>query len=326
MIFRKFSFYLALVGVVACALLVRRVQRMPAAPPPLSEPARSPFADTVAATGLIESSRENVRIASPKPGLVTAVLVNVGQAVRAGDALFQLDDREVRARIGTLEKQVQALETSLKPREVMVADWTDRLARTTRLERDQVATTDERKRTEFTLAGAAAELDAIRSQIEAQRQLMQQTKVELEILTVRAPRDGQILSVNIRAGEFAPASALVEPLMLLGDIEKLQVRAEVDEQNAPLVGSNQPASAYLKGDREHAIPLTFVRIEPYVVPKRSLTGDSLERVDTRVLQVVFEFQRPNYPVYVGQQLDVFIQRSPTQGPMATNTTAKASIR
>ncbi len=326
MIFRKFSFYLAIVGVVACAMLVRRVQRMPAAPPPLSEPARSPFTDTVAATGLIESSRENVRIASPKPGLVTAVLVNVGQAVRAGDGLFQLDDREVRARIGTLEKQVQALEASLKPREVMVADWTDRLARTTRLERDQVATADERKRTEFALAGAAAELDAIRSQIEAQRQLMQQTKVELERLTVRAPRDGQILSVNIRAGEFAPASALAEPLMLLGDIEKLQVRAEVDEQNAPLVGSNQPASAYLKGDREHAIALTFVRIEPYVVPKRSLTGDSLERVDTRVLQVVFEFQRPSYPVYVGQQLDVFIQRSSTQSPIATNTTAKASMR
>jgi len=326
MIFRKFSFYLAVVGVVACAMLVRRVQRMPAAPPPLSEPARSPFADTVAATGLIESSRENVKIASPKAGLVTAVPVKVGQSVRAGDPLFQLDDREVRARIATLEKQLQALEASLKPREVMVADWTDRLARTTRLERDQVATTDERKRTEFTLAGATAELEAIRSQIEAQRQLMKQATVELEVLTVRAPRDGQLLAVNVRAGEFAPATTLVEPLMLLGDIETLQVRAEVDEQNAPLVGPNQPASAYLKGNRDRAIPLTFVRIEPYVVPKRSLTGDSVERVDTRVLQVVFEFQRPSYPVYVGQQVDVFIQRSPTEGSTSTNVTAKASVR
>jgi hypothetical protein len=60
------------------------------------------------------------------------------------------------------------------------------------------------------------------------------------------------------------------------------------------------------------MPLRFVRIEPYVVPKRSLTGDSLERVDTRVLQIVYAFDRPAFPVYVGQQVDVFIQRPQTE--------------
>lgn len=314
MLFRKFSFYLALVGVVACVLLVRRLQRVPPAPAPVSEPARSPFASTVAATGLIEASRENVKIAAPKAGLVTDVAVQVGQKVAKDAPLFQLDDREVHARIATLEKQVAALETSLRPREVLVADWTDRLARTSRLEKEKVATEDERKRTEFTLEGAKAEIDAIRAQIEAQRQQLNQARVERDVLTVRAPRDGVLLAVNVRAGEFAPAAVLAEPLMILGDVDRLQVRAEVDEQNAPLVSPNQPASAYLKGDRSHPISLRFVRIEPYVVPKRSLTGDSLERVDTRVLQVVFEFDRPTFPIYVGQQVDVFIQRAAESKP------------
>jgi HlyD family secretion protein len=308
MLFRKFSFYLAVVGIVACAMIVRRLQKLPPAPPPVSEPARSPYADTVAATGLIEAARENVKIAAPKPGLVTRVMVAVGDAVKAGDPLFQLDDREVRARIATLEKQVTALEVSLKPREVMVADWTDRLARTSRLEREKVATEDERKRTEYTLEGAKAEIETIRAQVEAQRQQWAQAKVELDVLTVRAPRDGRLLTVNVRAGEFAPAAVMPEPLMILGDVEKLQVRAEVDEQNAPMVEVNRAATAYLKGDRDQPIPLRFVRIEPYVVPKRSLTGDSQERVDTRVLQVIFEFERPKFPVYVGQQVDVFIER------------------
>ena len=95
--------------------------------------------------------------------------------------------------------------------------------------------------------------------------------------------------------------------MLLGETEKLQVRAEVDEQNAPLVQASQPAAAFLKGSTENKMDLHFVRIEPFVVPKRSLTGDSLERVDTRVLQIIFEFDRPAFPVYVGQQVDVFIR-------------------
>jgi hypothetical protein len=75
-----------------------------------------------------------------------------------------------------------------------------------------------------------------------------------------------------------------------------------------LIGGDSPAVASLKGHSELKIPLKFVRIEPYVVPKRSLTGDSLERVDTRVLQIVYAFDRPEFPVYVGQQVDVFIQR------------------
>jgi len=53
-----------------------------------------------------------------------------------------------------------------------------------------------------------------------------------------------------------------------------------------------------------------VRIEPFVVPKRSLTGAPTERVDTRVLQVIFKFAHdPARPVYVGQQMDLYIRES-----------------
>lgn len=88
----------------------------------------------------------------------------------------------------------------------------------------------------------------------------------------------------------------------------LRVRADIDEVNAPLV-SESPALAYLKGVTDTAIPLTFRRIEPYIVPKRSLIGDNRERIDTRVLQVIYRFAKPPFPVYVGQQVDVFIERS-----------------
>jgi hypothetical protein len=95
----------------------------------------------------------------------------------------------------------------------------------------------------------------------------------------------------------------------LGDTETLQVRADIDEVNAPLVMPGSPAVAYLKGFTDKAIPLTFDRIEPYIVPKRSLTGDNRERVDTRVLQVIYRFEKPSFSVYVGQQVDVYIERS-----------------
>ena len=290
-------------------ILIQRVRRQPPSPPPAATPARSPYGDSVAATGLIEPSRENVKIASPHAGVVARVMVTVGTKIRTGDPLFQLDDREARARLAVIQGQVESLRASLGVEEAQIADWTDQLERFKRLQKDQVATDDEINRRQFSLQGAQARKVATLAQIEALRLQVEQARVEVDVLTVRAPRDGELLQLNLREGEFAGGNNVTESLMLLGDVDRLQVRAEIDEQNALLVKPGAAAVASLKGHQDLKMSLRFVRIEPYVIPKRNLTGDSAERVDTRVLQVIFEFDRPQFPVYVGQQVDVFIRRN-----------------
>ncbi len=311
MIFKRISFYLAIAGICGAVYLVKEMQKKPPVPPPLVEPARSPFTESVAASGLIESTRENVKVGTTKAGIVTKIFVAVGSKVKQGDSLFQLDDRESRARLATAEAQLAGLRASLKAEQVMAADAADQFARAEKLEKLNVASDDERTRKRFTSQNWEARVAKIEADIKAAEAQLQQARVDLEVLTVRASRDGAILQVGIREGEHAGLTP-TEPLMILGDTDTLQVRADVDEQNAPLVQAGQPAVAYLKGDTKNKIPLRFVRIEPYVIPKRSLTGDSVERVDTRVLQIIFEMDRPQTPLYVGQQVDVFIQRAPTQ--------------
>jgi HlyD family secretion protein len=145
------------------------------------------------------------------------------------------------------------------------------------------------------------------ARLEAARAAVAQTEALIDRLTVRAPIRGTILRVNTRAGEYVTPSADVPPL-LLGVIEEVQVRADVDEQVAPRVRAGSKAVGFLKGDTRHAIPMEFVRIEPLVTPKRNLTGLSSERVDTRVLQVIYKFPTERARgVYVGQQMDLFIE-------------------
>jgi hypothetical protein len=128
-------------------------------------------------------------------------------------------------------------------------------------------------------------------------------------LTVCAPVDGQILQLKIHLGEFAPTGVLAQALILLGGVEPLNVRVNVDENDAWRVRPNAQAIGCLRGNNQIKAPLRFVRFEPYVVPKVSLTGDSTERVDTRVLQAIYSFERGNLPIYVGQQMDVYIDAS-----------------
>ena len=311
MLFKRFSFYLAIAGILGVIFMVRQLRAKPPAPPPLVEPARSPFTHSVAATGIIEATRENVKVATSKAGLVAKVFVHVGSRVKSGDPLFQLDEREARSKIQTAQSQLESLQAALQLEESQTADMADQFERVARLEKQNVASTDEMKRKEFLLNTWQKRIGKARAEVKTSEQLVQAAKVDLEILTIRAPRDGTILQLNLREGEYANISP-PEALMILGEVDRLQIRSDVDEQNAALVSPDQPAVAFLKGSTEHPLQLRFVRIEPFVIPKRSLTGESSERVDTRVLQVIFELDRPSIPLYVGQQVDVFIQRPDTQ--------------
>jgi hypothetical protein len=82
---------------------------------------------------------------------------------------------------------------------------------------------------------------------------------------------------------------------------------DIDENDIPRFRPGAPAKAMLRGDPRQEFGLRFVRVEPYVIPKKSLTGDNTERVDTRVLQVIYALDKTSAPVYVGQQLDVYVE-------------------
>ncbi len=320
MLLKRISFWLAVAGIVGAVLLINQQRKQPPRPAPLVEPARSPFPNSVAATGIIEALQENVRIATTKAGLVAKVFVTVGTKVRKGDQLFQLDDRETRAKLATVESQRDSLRAALKTEQTMLADAADQFERTQKLREQNIASEDEMMRKQFQLENWKSRVAKIEADILAADAQVFSARVDLQVLTVLAPRDGETLQVNVREGEYANVNPN-EPLMILGEVNKFQIRADVDEQNAWQVQTNQPAVAFLKGDTQHPMPIRFIRIEPYVVPKRSLTGDSSERVDTRVLQIIFEMDRPQVPIYVGQQVDVFIQRSPrTNDSTATQRT------
>ena len=319
MLLTKPSFYLAIAGIVGMVLLVKKSSREMPAPPPYAEPARAPYAHSLAASGIVEAVRENVKIAPPRPGLVQQVFAEVAHKVQPGDPLLQLDDREARARLEAVRAQIGALSAGIAVEESLAADAADKLERMRKLAESGVATEEELRRREFAHRVAGARVARSKAELRVIESQIAQVKAEMDLLTVHAPREATVLQVNIRAGEYASVAA-PEPLMVLGNVEKLQVRADVDEQNAPLFEPGRPAVAFLKGTTENAMPLRFVRVEPFVVPKRSLTGDSLERVDTRVLQIIYELDRPPLPLYVGQQVDVFIQRTPPS-PAGASTNA-----
>jgi HlyD family secretion protein len=137
-------------------------------------------------------------------------------------------------------------------------------------------------------------------------------RVDLDKTVVKAPIDGMILKVNVRRGEYAQAGVLANPLMTIGSVAPLHIRVDIDEADSWRVQPDSPTIARLRGNPALSTPLNFVRFEPYVLPKRSLSGDTTERVDTSVLQVIYAFAPKDFPAFVGQLVDVFV-KAPARG-------------
>jgi multidrug resistance efflux pump len=191
------------------------------------------------------------------------------------------------------------------------------------------------------LAAAQRQIDVLSAQrkeakakLSQARAALEQARVDLDKTAVKAPIDGAILKVNVRLGEYAPAGVLSDPLMTMGSVNPLHVRVDIDETETWRVRPGQAALVRLRGNPGISAPLSFVRFEPYVLPKRSLTGETTERVDTRVLQAIYEFAPSEFPAFVGQQVDVFIAapsrgaatQKPNSGQIAFSPAAAAGVR
>jgi multidrug efflux pump subunit AcrA (membrane-fusion protein) len=277
----------------------------------VAEPSSSPFKEFIAGAGIIEAQSQNIAIGTPLPRIVNRVTVKVGDTVKAGSPLFYLDERDTRAELAIKEADLTKAIASVNEAKASLTD-TESLQNLAEAITDKRAISrEELLKRHNAVAIAKSKLDSAKAVVQQAQASVANTRTTLDRLIVRSPIDADVLQVNIRAGEFAQAGVLTTPLMLIGNLDQLHVRVDIDENDAWRFDKKSKAVAYLRGNRAYKVELELAYLEPFVIPKKSLTGDSTERVDTRVLQALYSFDRKQLPFYIGQQMDVFIE---TQAP------------
>src|SRR5262249_15459687 len=115
-----------------------------------------------------------------------------------------------------------------------------------------------------------------------------------------------------RRPDFSPEQLTRHATQRIAQMILRCLRVDIDEADSWRIRPDSPAIARLRGNAAISVALKFVRFEPYVLPKHSLSGDNTERVDTRVLQVIYAFAPKDFPAFVGQQVDVFV-KAPARG-------------
>lgn len=308
---------LAIIGAVSVFLVARTGSQTPPPPQMVTPPAVASYPAYIAGSGIIEATTRNIAIGTEVAGVCDEVLVRVGSRVKEGDPLFRLDDRELKAELATRRAALQTARAKVAEAQASLGDVRNQLRLAEAVTDRRAISLEDLTKRRYAVQLADARLHTAEAEVAAAEADVAQTQTDIDRLTVRAPITGEVLQVNLRVGEYAQTGVLSTPLMLMGGTHRLNVRVDIDENDAWRFRAGAPARAYLRGNRDLAADLRFEYVEPYVVPKRSLTGESTERVDTRVLQAVYSFPAGAIPAYVGQQVDVFIEAPVTASPTAT---------
>jgi HlyD family secretion protein len=359
-------YILPLVGVCTLVFAVTQILKAQQKPDPVTpaiEPGKSPYVKQLAGSGIIEPETENILIGSHVPGVVDKLFIKVGDTIKPGDRLFQIDERTLRAemkyresmlasaqaQLGKLKKlprdeERPVNEARVKEAEITLQDMQqqyDRVQKLTssvsseELNRRQLAAELAkqqlaRARADFQLWNAGAwqyDKDIAQAAVDQANAQLEQTKTELARLTVKAPMGRwkldangaevpdnantqyRVLQVNIRPGEYVGNNPGQSAAIVLGVVGQLHVRVDIDENDIARFQPTLVGVAKPRGNPDVSFKLKFIRVEPYVIPKKSLTGANTERVDTRVLQVVYALQGEHKNIFVGQQMDVFLDAS-----------------
>ena len=284
---------------------------------PGREPPRAPEAlageARVAGAGVVEPSSETIQIGSALSGLITGLSVQPGDRVAEGQVLFTVDDRAVRAQLREANAAIGEARAAIAEAQTARATASRQLALYRNVDDPAAVSRAEVIRAEGEASVANERLRLAQARLQAAQARAGSAQTEIGRLTVRAPIAGEILAVNIRKGEYVSTmgGGGSQPFIEMGQTQPLHVRIDIDEEQAPRVDLGAPATVSPRGASGRQVQAKFVRAEPLVVPKRSLTNSAAERVDVRVLQIIYELPETNGLFRVGQQVDAYIAAKDT---------------
>ena len=273
---------------------------------PRVAPAGQPQGNNVSGSGVVEPSSELIKIGAQTSGIVRSVNVSVGQDVARGDLLFTVDDRDARSQIALTRAGVTLAETRLAQASVDAADKAADYARYRSLDDPLARSSEELSRRKFAAASLASAVQMRRAELAQARASASQSQTQLALHQVVAPIAGTILQVRARPGQPAIVDANGDALVTMGQTHPLHVRVDIDEADIARVAIGAPALINPRGVATLRVHAAFVRAEPLILPKRSLTNSATERVDVRVLQLIYRLPDATGQFFAGQQVDAFV--------------------
>jgi multidrug resistance efflux pump len=260
-------------------------------------------ATEVVGIGRVEPEQDIISLAANDGGLVSKLLVHEGDAVRAGSVVLELESTvasarvtQAHARLSTQEAQVLADEKAEAEAQIRLENLELNARRLQKLYDSRVETEQNRDNANYEVRNQQATCDRLRASAQVSRARLQETRTELAVAerelalrAIRAPVNGQILSVATQAGNALPPQGQFAEMAPEG---RIIVRCEIDELLADRVQINQKAQIRAIGTGKELATGTVVYAAPLLRKKSLFAETPGEMEDRRVREVKILLNNP----------------------------------
>ena len=184
---------------------------------------------SVLATGIIKPMvGAEVRVGSRVSGLVKRIYANVGDYVKKGQIIAELEPSELQAKYN---QNLAALQNARANFEYAKLDFGR-----------QKSLLDQNFISQNQLDLAEKTFEINKAQVEQAEANLDYAKVQLDYTKITSPISGIVASVSTQEGETVAASFAAPTFVTIIDLERLEVWAYVDETDIGRINENQKAT------------------------------------------------------------------------------------
>lgn len=222
---------------------------------------RSDIQNLVTATGILQP-RDYVDVGAQVSGQVKKLLVVVGQQVKAGDLLAEIDATVYRAKVDGIRAQLQNQQAQLGDKQAQLVLAKIRVERQQNLFKDDATTKESLQTAEASAQSAASLLKALQAQIEQTESSLRAEEANLAYARIYAPMSGTVVSITSRQGQTLNANQQAPTIMRIADLSTMTVQTQVSEADIGKLQVGMPVYFTTLGGQDYRWYSKLDRIEP----------------------------------------------------------------
>lgn len=260
---RILRYLLILLILVAGALGIRQAFFLPDPPPPptTAEVRRGAIENAVLAAGELEASTL-VSIGAQASGQLKHLAVSLGQRVRQGDLIAEIDSMTQQNALRNAEAALKTVQARRAAQQAELRQARQQFERQRSMLAQNASSRQEFEAAEATLATTQAQIAALDAE-QAQAAIAVDTaKVNLGYTRILAPMDGTVVAVIAKEGQTLNANQQAPTIVRMAQLDTLTVKAQISEADVIRVQPGMPVYFTILGDPDRRFHATLRSVEP----------------------------------------------------------------
>lgn len=257
---------------------------------------------TVLASGVLEAN-SLVSVGAEVSGRIEAVHVALGQDVKKGDLIVEIDSLDQENAVKTAQAVLAGIEAQKRSQEATLVKAEAALERNRQLSANSLVSQTDLETAQAAVDSAQAQIDQLDAQIAQSQLSVESAELDLARTKIAAPSDGTIVALLVDEGQTVNANSTIPTIVKIADLDTMVIKAEISEADVVRVQAGQRVYFTILGEPDVKIDATLREVEP---APTSIGSDTAASDSAVYYNGLFDVPNPDHKLRISMTAQVTI--------------------